>query len=221
MSENVSRIKIIAINGSPRKDWNTHTVIEHAIEGAKSAGADVELYNLYDYNYKGCISCFACKKSYNSTNYCAFEDELTKILEKIYESDAIILASPIYFDDVSGEMRSFLERLWFPYMSYTNEKNLTRKHFKSFFIYTMNRSLDSAYADGYKEIFEGNKRRFEKVFGNSDYLVVPETYQWDYNIYPCTKYDATERAKRRRDIFPLECQKAHDMARELFHLQKN
>ncbi|MCL2383801.1 MAG: flavodoxin family protein [Oscillospiraceae bacterium] len=208
-------MKVIAINGSPRKQWNTHMLIEHAMNGAQSSGADVELHNLYDYNYKGCVSCFSCKTSYNSVDYCMLEDELMPLLKKIYECDAIILGSPMYLDSVTGEMRSFLERLWYPYMSYTTEKNSSKEKLKSLFIYTMNRSLDAAYDDGYKEIFDRNKRRFERAFGSSDYFVVPETYQWDYNIYPCTKFNASERIVRRKEIFPMECQKAYDMGKLL------
>jgi len=54
-------MKVIAINGSPRKKWNTATLLEKALAGAASQGAETELMHLYDLNYKGCISCFACK----------------------------------------------------------------------------------------------------------------------------------------------------------------
>jgi multimeric flavodoxin WrbA len=54
-------MKVIALNGSPRKKWNTATLLKHAVDGAASNGAETELIHLYDYNYKGCISCFACK----------------------------------------------------------------------------------------------------------------------------------------------------------------
>ncbi|SPF52384.1 hypothetical protein SBF1_5670010 [Candidatus Desulfosporosinus infrequens] len=54
-------MKIIAINGSPRKKWNTDILLNKALEGAASQGAETELIHLYDLNYKGCISCFACE----------------------------------------------------------------------------------------------------------------------------------------------------------------
>ncbi|MEI6423251.1 MAG: NAD(P)H-dependent oxidoreductase, partial [Lentisphaerota bacterium] len=54
-------MKAIAFNGSPRKKWNTVTLIENALEGAASKGADTELVHLYDYDFKGCVSCLACK----------------------------------------------------------------------------------------------------------------------------------------------------------------
>ena len=55
-------MKVMAVNGSPRKDWNTGTLLNKALEGAKSIGAETEFIHLYDYSFKGCISCFACKK---------------------------------------------------------------------------------------------------------------------------------------------------------------
>ena len=54
-------MKVMAINGSPRKEWNTATLLGKALEGAESKGAESELIHLYDYTFKGCISCFACK----------------------------------------------------------------------------------------------------------------------------------------------------------------
>jgi multimeric flavodoxin WrbA len=54
-------MKIIGINGSPRKKWNTATMLEHSLDGAASRGAETKLVHLYDIDYKGWRSCFACK----------------------------------------------------------------------------------------------------------------------------------------------------------------
>ena len=57
-------MKIYAINGSPRKNWNTATLLQHALEGVRGClpDASTELVNLYEHTYKGCTSCFQCKK---------------------------------------------------------------------------------------------------------------------------------------------------------------
>jgi len=54
-------MNIVAINGSPRKNANTATLLKHALAGAEKNGAQTELVHLYDFNYTGCVSCFACK----------------------------------------------------------------------------------------------------------------------------------------------------------------
>ena len=76
--------KVYAINGSPRKNWNTATLLKHALEGAASQGAETELIHLYDLNFKGCTSCFSCKlKDGESFGKCAMKDGLTPVLEKL------------------------------------------------------------------------------------------------------------------------------------------
>jgi multimeric flavodoxin WrbA len=108
---------VIAINGSPRKNWNTAMLLEEALKGAASKGADTELIHLYDLDFTGCTSCFACKlKDGKSYGRCAVSDDLTAVLDTIYDADALILGSPIYFGTVTGEMKSFMERLLFPYL---------------------------------------------------------------------------------------------------------
>ena len=116
-------MKVIGINGSPRKKWNTATLLTKALEGAVSQGADTELFHLYDLDFKGCISCFACK-IVDGPHYgrCALKDDLSPILKKIEnEADVIILGAPVYFGAMTGEMRSFMERLLFAPIVYSRK----------------------------------------------------------------------------------------------------
>ncbi|MDR2657827.1 MAG: flavodoxin family protein, partial [Oscillospiraceae bacterium] len=70
--------KVIAINGSPRKNGNTATLLQKAMDGAASVGAETELVHLVDLNYKGCVSCFACKrKGAKYPNTCSMQDDLS------------------------------------------------------------------------------------------------------------------------------------------------
>jgi multimeric flavodoxin WrbA len=81
------RMKVMAFNGSPRKNWNTATLLQKTLAGAASYGAETELIHLYDLDYKGCISCFACKtiggKSYGR---CAVQDDLAPVFSRIEQS---------------------------------------------------------------------------------------------------------------------------------------
>ena len=118
-------MRIYAVNGSPRKKWNTATVLQSALDGAASAGAEnvrTEMIHLYDYSYTGCVSCFQCKRK-GGKHYgrCAVRDGLTPVLEKCREADGIIFGSPVYFHNITGMMRSFLERLLFPCIAYDRD----------------------------------------------------------------------------------------------------
>src|SRR5208337_45360 len=132
-------MKVLAINGSPRKTWNTATMLNKALEGAASKGAETETIHLYDLNFKGCTSCFACKlKGGKSYGECAYKDDLTQVLKNISKIDALILGSPIYMGTITGEMKKFLERLIFPFLVYdANRSSLFPKKIPVGFIYTM------------------------------------------------------------------------------------
>jgi len=202
-------MKIIAVNGSPRKNWNTHILLEKCLEGAKETGAETELINLYDIQFKGCTSCFICKLKGNSVSKCAMKDDMESVLQKIVECDALVLGSPIYFSAVSGEMRSFMERLLFPYSSYEGKPSSFGKKINTAFIYTMNVPSFAIPLVGYRKIFKGNKKLMERIFGKSRYLLSTSTYQFDdYSKYAMTLFDGKKRLKRRETVFVEDCKKA-------------
>lgn len=207
-------MKVIAFNGSPRKSWNTATLLKHALEGAASQGAETELIHLYDYNYKGCISCFACKleggKSYGR---CAVNDDLKPILRKVEEADAIILGSPIYFGVTTGGIRSFLERLMFQYLVYdANYSSLFKRGIQTGFIYTMNVNQSRLEELGYERNLKGTEMAMKRTFGASESLFVTNTYQFDdYSKYETSAFNEEEKAKRRKEVFPEDCKKAFEM----------
>ncbi|AJA48815.1 NADPH-dependent FMN reductase RutF [Clostridium pasteurianum DSM 525 = ATCC 6013] len=207
-------MKIIGINGSPRKNKNTAILLKKALEGAESCGAETDFIHLYDFEYKGCISCFACKlingKSYGK---CAFKDGLTPVLEKISDADAIILASPIYFESVTGNMRSFMERLLFPYQTYTDGyKSIFGRKIPTGFIYTMNVTVEQMNELGYAQGLKFSEMDLKRVFGYFESLVVNDTYQFDdYSKYVVTVFDGAKKAKVREKEFPVYCKKAYDL----------
>ena len=87
-------MKIIAVNAGPRKGWNTDTLIEKAMEGAREAGAEVEKFDLFRLEkYTGCISCFGCKKE-KFKGHCIVRDGLTQVLDAIRETGGLIIGSP-------------------------------------------------------------------------------------------------------------------------------
>ena len=207
-------MKIIAFNGSPRKNWNTAILLNKALEGAASRGAETELIHLYDLNYKGCISCFACKmKDGKSYGRCPVNDDLKDVFRKIEEADALILGSPIYFGRVSGEMAAFLDRLLFQYLVYSQtERSLFPKKIKTGFIYTMNVTEDMFSTMRMDVPVRFNEIALTKVFGSSETLMSFDTYQFDdYSKVVAPMFDPESKAKRRAEVFPEDCRKAFGM----------
>ena len=216
-------MKVIAINGSPRKNWNTATLLEKALEGAASEGAETELIHLYDLNFKGCISCFACKlKGGKSFGKCAVKDELTPVLERLEEADAVILGSPIYLGNSTGEMRSFMERYIFPYITYsTDTQTFYPKNIPVGFIYTMNITEDLFEMVGTNKLIEANEWVATKIFGYSESLCSTDTSQFDdYSKYASSVFNPQEKANRRKEVFPQDCQKAFEMGARFVKRQK-
>ena len=116
--------KVIIINGSPRKNFNTAKVLKEAQKGAEAAGAEVEYFNLVDLNFKGCMSCFACKrKGMDLGGLCALRDELRPVLEKIVNADAVIMGSPVYDFYPTGMFRNLAERMLFAGGTYMLDEN--------------------------------------------------------------------------------------------------
>ena len=207
-------MNIIAINGSPRKNWNTATLLEHALKGAESQGAKTTLIHLYDMNYKGCRSCFACKKrDGKSYGTCAVIDDAAPILEKIREVDGLILGSPIYFGTVSGEMKSFMERLLFSVLAYTDPPvSLFPSKIRTGFIYTMNATEEQLNTYGIERHVALNESYLKRIFGASESLRCLDTYQFDdYSNVVADRFDPGKKAKRRKEVFPRDCEMAFQM----------
>jgi multimeric flavodoxin WrbA len=209
-------MNVIAINGSPRKKWNTATLLEHALEGAASQGATTDLVHLYDLDYKGCTSCFACKlKGGKSYGKCAMNDDLTPDLEKIANSDALILGSPIYFGIVTGEMRSFMERLFFPYLTYSNPPQSRAPKLRTVFVYTMN-VAEQMMKERLSWHMEANANALKMMFGHAESFFCNETIQYeDYDKMVFSYCDPEERRKRHREVFPHDCKRAHELGARL------
>jgi multimeric flavodoxin WrbA len=207
-------MKILAINGGPRKNWNTATLLKNALEGAAAQGAETELIHLYDLNYKGCISCFSCKlKGGSSYGKCAVQDDLAPVLAKIETCDALVLGSPIYLGEVTGALRSFLERLVFQYLVYDKDhSSIFGKQIKAGFIYTMNVSEQWMSQIGYKERLATAESAVKRIFGDVESLYSTDTMQFtDYSKYVSDMFDAEAKAKRHREVFPEDCKKAYEM----------
>ena len=204
--------KVIILNCSPRKSWNTYDMCESFANGVKESGAEAEIINLYDVDFKGCRSCFACKlKGGKNFGKCAYPDGLTPILDKISCSDGVVLASPIYFGDVTGVARMLIERLFFPFFEYKEGyPSIAPKKLKTAVIYTMNVDEKLGY-EIYSDLFSKVEGFMEIAFTKPVRICAFDTYQFpDYDKYVCECFDKNHKLQQRNEQFPKDLQKAFD-----------
>jgi len=211
-------MKVIAVNGSPRKKWNTSTLLQESLKGATTRGAETELIHLYDIKFKGCISCFACK-TIDGPSYgrCIVKDGLTPILQKIEDADVLILGSPIYFGTVTGEMSSFKERLFFPFYTYTDPPgSIFPRKIRTGFIYTLGATEELTKQRGFDRHIAFNELFMKLIFGDTETLCSYDTCQFeDYSKVFAPRWDPEKKTERRNEIFPLDCAKAFEMGARL------
>ncbi|WP_419778977.1 flavodoxin family protein [Maridesulfovibrio sp.] len=101
-------MKVIVINGSGRKKGNSHTIVKALCDNL-SQDAEVKIHELPGMKYSGCIGCMSCK---GKAERCVIMDDLTPVYEEIHESDVVVLSSPVYFGDVNGQVKLFIDRLY-------------------------------------------------------------------------------------------------------------
>ncbi|MFC1863277.1 flavodoxin family protein [Thermodesulfobacteriota bacterium] len=105
-------MKVIAFNGSARKDGNTAGLINHVFEALQEEGIETELYQFAGKKIRGCMACHKCFE--NRDQHCSIKnDVLNECIDKMMEADGMILGSPTYFTDVSTEMKALIDRTGF------------------------------------------------------------------------------------------------------------
>lgn len=104
---------VLIISSSPRKNGNSETLAKEFMKGATEAGHNVELIRLNDYKINYCQSCWCCK----SQGKCVQNDDLNMIADKLKKADVVLLATPTYFYNMSGQLKVFLDRLCTIYTS--------------------------------------------------------------------------------------------------------
>lgn len=214
-------MEIIAINGSPRKKWNTATVLQNALDGAAEALPDVltDMIHLYDLKYTGCTSCFLCKRLGGpSYGKCGVKDELQPVLERCLHADVLIFGSPIYFSDFTGMMRCFLERLYFPNFVYDKDyTSIAPKKLRTAFIYTMNIPHGMMEQWQYPERLGLMQGFAGRLFGHEPLVeYVNNTYQFtDYSKYASSVFDPEEKKRYKEEHFPEDCKKAREIGAKL------
>lgn len=117
-------MKVIAINGSPRKNGNTSQALKIMADELKEQGIEVEIIQIGHLNIHGCIGCGYCRTS--EENQCVFKDDIVNdVAKKMREADGFILASPTYYAGIAGTMKAFLDRVFYTSSKYFKYKVAT------------------------------------------------------------------------------------------------
>jgi len=105
-------MKVVAFNGSPRKNGNTSIALQIALDELKNEGIETEIVQFGSEGIEDCTACMACIK--NKDRKCIIDsDNLNKYIEKMIEADGVILGSPVYFGNVTAQMKAFIDRVGF------------------------------------------------------------------------------------------------------------
>ena len=205
-------MKAIAINGSPRKGWNTDMLLQEALRGAADAGAQTELIQLSDLTFSGCRSCFACKMAGAETGRCMWKDDLQPVLDKILSADVVFMGSPIYLGNVSGMMYCLMERLVFSLLSYDDySKRLFKGTVNSCFFFTMN--APKVFANtAYRSVMKQYTNAMKRLGGSSEYYAACDTLQFDdYSRFAAGSFSESHKRKVREKQFPKDLKEAYDI----------
>ncbi len=102
-------MKIVAVLGSPRPQGNSATLARAFLQAAREQGAETQEFLLNQMDFQGCQACMACK---TKSETCVLEDDLPPVLEAVRDAEILVLASPVYFGDLSSQMKAFFDRTY-------------------------------------------------------------------------------------------------------------
>lgn len=105
-------MKVIALNGSPNKDGNTYHALKIVADELKKEGIETEIVHIGNKSLRGCIACGKCAK--NKDEKCILPgDEVNNAIQKMKESDGIVLGSPVHYSALGATMKAFLDRAFY------------------------------------------------------------------------------------------------------------
>jgi multimeric flavodoxin WrbA len=188
-------MKILTLLGSPRKKSNSSAIAKRFADAAEKLGAEVKSYTLNDLKYRGCQACMACKKKLEK---CALKDDLGEVLDAVQESDVLVMASPVYFGEVSSQLKAFIDRMYsFLKPDYTTNPSPVRL--------TPGKKLVFVLSQG-----QPDEKAFSDIFPRYDYFMKWYGFKESHLIRACGVREAGD-IESRQDILTL----ADEIARKV------
>ena len=208
-------MKTIILNGSPRKNWNTAMLLKEAEKGAREAGAETEYIDLYDLQFTGCRSCMACKRKDGERCKCFWKDDLSPVIDRIFQADSLIIGSPIYLGDITSQVHALIERLHFCALSYDDYSNYFKGKVNVGIILTMN--APKAY---FEQSYLGKAKEVEQIFralnGNVEVYAACDTLQVnDYSKFNMAGFSEDHKKEMREKQFPVDLEEAFRLGERL------
>lgn len=153
-------MKILAIAGSPRPKGNSNTLLNRFIQGAREAGAEVELVRPFRMKIAPCIGCEKCREN---EGRCTVKDDFQTVYDQVIASDALVFATPTYFSSVSAQMKTFIDRCQsFWALTYVLKRPMPPGPAGS---HTRKVALISVSGQNKPEMFDGMQLIFNNIIG--------------------------------------------------------
>jgi multimeric flavodoxin WrbA len=139
-------MKIVTLLGSPRPASNSSAIANRFTETAAGLGAEIRTFEMNRLSYRGCQGCYVCK---TRLDHCVLEDDLSVVLAAVQAADVVVLASPVYYGDITAQLKGFMDRTFSylvpDYRTNPNPSRLTPK--KLVFVLTQGQPDESIFAD--------------------------------------------------------------------------
>ena len=177
-------MKVVCVMGSPRPKGNSAALARLFCRAAEKRGSAVQTFVLNQLTYRGCQACMACK---TKLDRCVLEDDLSQVLDAVRKSDVLVMASPVFFGEVSSQLKGFIDRTF----SYLLPDFATNPN-------------PSRLAVGKKLVFiqtqaEPDERQFGDIFPRYDAF-----FRWygfkDNHLIRCAGVSDKGEAEARRDV---------------------
>lgn len=163
-------ISVLGIAGSPRKKGNSTILMKRVLDGAEAKGARSDMVYLHDLSFKGCQACLKCSPG----GHCVIKDGLSPVFSALRLADVWVLAAPIYFDGLSGQLKMFFDRLRHFFYEDGERKIMLKGKRRGLFIITYADDENEHYLKVVKET--GKYLNWMGEFGEVEYLIGSELY---------------------------------------------
>lgn len=200
-------LKTVVINAGPKRKDSNAQLMKYAAKGAESVGADVEYVDLYKLDLRGCMNCMICKQEGKSCK-CHWRDETSPLIERILDSDCLLIGVPIFFTDPCSHYKALMERLVFCIVDY-KVGNAFKGKINVGLFYSIFHSV-SYFENKLRPNLKMSEDLFKMFKGKVEINSIRHIVQRDYD-----RASDEETIKLREEQFELDLKKAFEIGAEL------